>query len=110
MQLAALWSVRFQSNMGIHGGGVVVIDDGRILGGESGYTYIGSLRKDRKQVIARVRVSKYITEARPIFGMDHFEMELTGRPDENQMRFEGFIIGSPDHDIAVDMVRRAELP
>jgi len=110
LQLAALWSVRFRSHMGIHGGGIVVIDDGKIFGGESGYVYLGSLRTERKQVVAKVRVTKYMTEARSIFGMEHFEMELTGRPDENHLRFEGFIVGSPARDISIDMVRRAELP
>ena len=109
-QLEALWSVRFSSNMGIHGGGVVVIENGKILGGETGYTYIGSMRAERERVIARVRVSKYMAEAPSIFGMDHFEMELSGRADESQIRFEGFIVGSPRHDISIDLVRRVELP
>jgi len=109
-RLEALWSVRFSSNMGIHGGGVVVIENGKILGGETGYTYIGSMRANRERVIAKVRVSKYMAEAPSIFGMDHFEMELTGRPDESQIRFDGFIVGSPQHDISIDLVRRVELP
>jgi hypothetical protein len=109
-KLEALWSVRFSSNMGIHGGGVVVIENGKILGGETGYTYIGSMRADRERVIARMKVSKYMAEAAPIFGMDHFEMELTGRPHESQIRFDGFVVGSPQHDISIDLVRRVELP
>src|SRR5882672_7406653 len=47
MRLEALWSVRFSSHKGIHGGGVVVIENGKILGGETGYTYIGSMHADR---------------------------------------------------------------
>jgi len=110
MRLEALWSVRFSSHKGIHGGGVVVIENGKILGGETGYTYIGSMHTDREQVIAKVRVSKYMPEAPSIFGMDHFDMELTGRPDESQIRFDGFVVGSPQHDISIDMIRRVELP
>ena len=56
-----------------------------ILGGETGYTYIGSMHTDREQVIAKVRVSKYMPEAPSIFGMDHFDMELTGRSDESRI-------------------------
>lgn len=88
----------------------MVIENGKILGGETGYTYIGSMHTDREQVIAKVRVSKYMPEAPSIFGMDHFDMELTGRPDESQIRFDGFVVGSPQHDISIDMIRRVELP
>jgi len=108
--LAALWSLRFQSNRGIHGGGVVVVHNGKILGGETGYIYIGSLRKDRGQLAVRMRVSKYVTGVKSILGLDHFHMELTGPPDGNQIRLDGFIVGTPQQDISIDMVRRAELP
>jgi len=96
--------------MGIHGGGVVVVHNGKILGGETGYTYIGSLRKDRGQLAVRMRVSKYVTGVQSILGLDHFDMELTGPPDGNQIRLDGFIVGTPQQDISIDMVRRAELP
>lgn len=109
-RLAALWSVRFRSNMGIHGGGVVLIENSKILGGDSAFTYIGQLQANRKKMIANMRVAKYAAGAPSIFGMDHFEVELTGQPDENQINFEGFIVGLPSHAISVDMVRRAELP
>ena len=107
---AALWSVRFSSDMGIHRGGVVVIGDGKILGGDSGFTYVGHLRTDREQVTANMRVAKYVVGAPPIFGMDNFEVELTGQTNEHQISFTGFIVGSPQSGISVDMVRRAELP
>jgi len=96
--------------MGIHGGGVAVVDNGKILGGEMGYTYIGSLRKDRGHLVVRMRVSKYVTGIQSILGLDHFEMELTGPPDRNQIRLDGFIVATPQKDISIDMVRRAELP
>jgi hypothetical protein len=108
--LAALWSVRFSSDLGIHRGGVVVIEDGKILGGDSGFTYIGQLRTKRRQMIANMRVAKYVVGAPPIFGMDNFEVELTAQPDENQMSFTGFVVGLPQSTISIDMVRRAELP
>jgi hypothetical protein len=96
--------------MGIHGGGVVIIEDSKILGGDSAFTYIGQWQADRKQMIANMRIAKYAAGAPSIFGLDHFEVELTGQPNENQINFEGFIVGSPQQSILVDMVRRAELP
>jgi hypothetical protein len=60
-------------------------------------------------MIANLRVAKYLVGAPPIFGMDNFEAELTAQPDEHQLSFTGFIVGSPGNSIAVDMVRRVEL-
>ena len=105
----ALWSLRFSSDMGIHRGGIVVIEDGKILGGDSGFTYVGRLRTERSRMIANLRVAKYLVGAPPIFGMDNFEAELSAQPDEHQLSFTGFIVGSPGNSIAVDMVRRVEL-
>jgi hypothetical protein len=44
--LEGLWTVRFQNQLiddQSLNGGVVVIESGRILGGDSGYAYIGDI-------------------------------------------------------------------
>lgn len=109
MSEAGLWSLRFSSDMGIHRGGIVVIEGGKILGGDSGFTYVGHLRTQQQRMVATLRVTKYVLGAPPIFGMDDFEAELTAQPDENQLCFTGFIVGTPRASIAIDMIRRVEL-
>jgi hypothetical protein len=41
MSMNGLWTVEFGSNTGISGGGVAVLRDGAILGGDSTHYYVG---------------------------------------------------------------------
>lgn len=111
MSMEALWSVNFSSNLGTHGGGVIVIDNGRVLGGDSGYTYVGSVRFEKESINCKIHVAKYMPGASSIFGLDNFDLDLVGgRYEETQFRLNGHIVGSTDKRIAIDLIRRAELP
>ncbi|MCY1196946.1 T3SS negative regulator,GrlR [compost metagenome] len=118
MSIEALWSVTFVSTTGQQlnaGNGVVVLETGRVLGGDSAFTYIGHYSANPKTDLleAEIRVRKYgETPMQSVFGpMNDFHLVLTGKPlSHNAIRFEGHIKEHPQLQIVIAAQRQAELP
>lgn len=120
--LEAMWAVTFASNVRVGlapdanmGGGIVVLETGRVLGGDLGMTYVGDYKvtPDGKQVTAKVRVRRYrnIPGHQSVFGpLDLFELDLHGIPAREVMIMEGNIVGHPDKRIHISFHRLEELP
>ena len=113
--LEALWSVTFQSNVPIQnnaGGGVAVLETGRVLGGDAQFTYIGSYRSPRPELIeAEIECVSYREGGVSIFGpLKKFHLKLQGKPDRNRFLLRGVVVEQPQMQIAIELVRRAELP
>lgn len=114
--LEALWSVEFfNPNGGIStGAGMVVLETGRILGGDSMYYYVGDYSVDGKKVTAKVRVTHYNWLPLSIFGnLTEFFLDLSGEIDQNSPKsffLHGNISGQPNNQIVIKFTRRAELP
>jgi hypothetical protein len=115
--LDALWSVTFASNVRQPGiehaiGGVVVLDSGRLLGGDRQFFYVGTVRERNGSVEAEINVDNYRPEftGQSVFGkVDKFKVQLKGPSDPNKMFLKGTMVGSPDLELFVELVRRAEL-
>lgn len=112
--IEALWSVEFLSNMGSHGMGVVVIETGRVLGGDSAFLYVGDVQVENgKTVHANIKVTKYNfkTDMESVFGpLKEFTLKVQGPLHDTQIVFAGHVAERPDMRIQVRAVRRAELP
>lgn len=113
--LEALWSVIFMVNgvsvMPRGGAGIVVIDNGRILGGDTAYTYVGSVLVENDVATARVHVQKYqsIPGISSVTGLDDYFLILQGTPSSPQMVLNGHVEGQPIVKMSVSMTRRAEI-
>lgn len=79
-QLDGLWTAEFGSSVGVSGGGAVVFQDGRLLGGDNAYFYVGNFKFSSRGFSATLRVSPFIDGAESVFrtaGKD-LTLELTG--------------------------------
>lgn len=115
--LEGLWITRFVAPppepLGILSG-VVVIETGRILGGDSGFLYIGEIGvKDGDAWPVSVRISRYDERVESIFG-DVDDYVLTGRilsnanHDQRQMML---ILGRDGaEELLVSLTKAADLP
>ncbi len=76
-----LWSMEFLDRRGeVVSGGIAVLENGKLLGGDSAYYYAGtySLASDRK-VRARLSIKHFAGAGHSIFGpMKAFEVEAEG--------------------------------
>lgn len=109
--LEALWSLEFISNMQAAGSGVVVMETGRVLGGDAQYIYVGTYKIHNSQAHSRIKVTHYANEPFSIFGpIKEFELELTGTPAHDKFEMQGHVVGRPNLRIGIRFTRRAELP
>ena len=109
--IEALWSVLFASNHQGFGAGVAVFETGRILGGDSGYTYIGSYEVKNGVMTAEVVISKYMAAGTSVFGdLQQFTLRLEGVPKYDAFEVLGYVAEQPASKIVIQLTRRAELP
>ena len=113
MSIEGLWTARFghyDAPNTWENGGVVVIESGRIFGGDSGTYYLGSVVLDGKSFDANFTVTIYDRE-RYITAFGNFEtpIEVSAKGE----RKGNVIVGRMslgEVSIAFDLTKRADLP
>ncbi len=119
MSIEALWTIRFASvsqntaDRGNGGSGVMVLDTGRVYGGDGDFTYLGHYKYDVKtdQIGAEIRVSQHGEGNYSIFGpAREFDLNLSGKVDGDQIQFEGHVVQQPSFRIRIVGIKRADLP
>jgi len=109
--LEALWSDEFLSNVEGFGAGVVVLESGRIFGGDSQYFYTGTYEVNSGTLSGEINVTHYFGPANSIFGPDqNFTLRVSGKIEAPIMQGRGFRVDNPDLGVAFRLTRRAELP
>jgi T3SS negative regulator,GrlR len=110
-KIDGLWSVEFHSNSQNMGGGVVMINQDQILGGDSVFTYTGTLTKENNVLHANIEVSKHWHLPSPsIFGaIDHFNLKLSGNSDPNSLVLSGYVAEDPNQRISIKATHKADL-
>lgn len=110
MALEQLWSVEFVSEMSAEGGGVVVLEAKKILGGDNNYFYVGSYDLKDNNFNATIDVKHYHGECNPIFGrLEEFILKLVGDYDEDEMLLTGNILEDPSRELHLRLKYHAEV-
>lgn len=109
--IEALYGIEFVSNMNDSGYGVVVLETGRILGGDSSFTYIGDYEVKNGTVYANVRCTNDRKMMQSVFGnINEFNLCLEGTLAEKEFILQGHVTENPTMKIGIKLTRRAELP
>jgi hypothetical protein len=74
--MEGLWTAEFGSNTGIFGGGVAVFQDGKILGGDGTYYYVGEYKLNGNAFHATLRIFPFIDGAQSVFKTTGRELTL----------------------------------
>ncbi len=104
-----LWTAEFGSSTGTFGGGVAVFEDGKILGGDGTYFYIGEYSLRGKTFEATLRLSPFIEGAESVFktvGQD-LTLQLVGTvTGEGQAIAQGHPTGMPQLKFGAKLTKR----
>ncbi|HHT9106914.1 MAG TPA: hypothetical protein ACFYD7_13740 [Candidatus Wujingus californicus] len=79
-----LWTIEFISTMNRFGAGVLVLNNGRLLGGDNGYYYSGSYVVEGNNVRANVDIIRFNKNIISVFGdVDQYSLTFAGqiKPD-----------------------------
>jgi hypothetical protein len=109
--IEALYGIEFVSNVGNGGHGVVVLETGRILGGDSSFVFVGDYNTNNGKIIANVKCTNDRKTLQSIFGdIDEFNLYLEGTTNHNEFIINGYMVENPSMEIGIKLTRRAELP
>jgi hypothetical protein len=107
--LEGLWIVQYVGLQG-SGGGVVVLVNGKVLGGDTGYTYIGTYAVENNVLTGRIRVSNFLPEIPNVLGVKgDFDLDLKAPVSNAVIQGTMSLVGQPGAGIAVKMTKKAEL-
>ena len=104
-----MWIVQFMGLQG-NGGGVVVLYNGKVLGGDSAYTYVGTYTMEDKNLKCLVRVSKFLEGFISVLGIEgdsDLQMEAAFNPQVMQGVMH--VVGNPELQLAVKLTKISEL-
>lgn len=111
--IEALYGIHFTSSRGDGGGGVVVLETERVLGGDSSFVYIGSYKVKDGAIHAEVQCTNDRRTMQSIFGDIHaYTVILSGsvKPGYKSIALTGHLKENPSQTVEVHLTRRAELP
>lgn len=107
--IEGLWIVQYEGTQG-EGAGVVVFTQGRVLGGDLGYTYEGNYTVKENWLAATVRVANFLPNIPSVLGyVGDFDLQivapLAGRVIQGTMA----VVGQSDKTIAVKLTKKADI-
>ena len=110
--LEALWSVQFATPEGMAGGGVVVFETGRIFGGDTSFYYVGTYEDVKEDGVlnARVRVRRHAPGLPSAFGIEDFELKLSGKVQAERFTVMGTVVADPTKQLDVQLTHITNLP
>ncbi|QMU61171.1 MAG: hypothetical protein GKR92_05435 [Gammaproteobacteria bacterium] len=92
MKINGLWTVEFHVPfIKSYGMGMVVLENNRIIGGDSGFYYVGNCYCNDKEVSGRLNIVQYNEHATSIIpGLQNWYMDFVGQIIcEEEILFEG---------------------
>ena len=108
--MEGLWTAEFGSSTGRFGGGVAVFRDGKILGGDGLYYYVGEYKLKGDSFTALLRISPFIEGAESVFktvGRDLL-LDLTGSlTDDRHAIGQGHSREMPHLNFGVKLTKRS---
>jgi hypothetical protein len=95
-----LWTVEFISTFNRAGQGVLVMNGGRLLGGDAGYYYSGTYKVRGTRIEGNVNIIRYDPTHFSVFGdIDHFTLSFTGDIDDYHFTAAATIPTKPEFQI-----------
>lgn len=108
--ISGIYFVEFKASNNDFGQGLIVVDDGKVNGGDHSYLYRGRLDSYAGNVQAVLEISHYRGELDNVFGpLRQFTLNLSGISDENSFNVTGGVANIPGISIRVVGRKVAEI-
>jgi hypothetical protein len=107
--IEGLWIVQY---VGLQGddAGVVVFVNGRVLGGDNGWAYVGEYAIQNNMLTARVHVSNFQPGIQSVLGIDgDFDLEITAPLAGDVIQGAATLVGRDGAGVAIRLTKKASL-
>ncbi len=107
--IEGLWIVQVHGPQGV-GGGVVVFTKGQVLGGDSGFAYVGTYEEKGDVLKARVAATHFDQNIQSVLGIpgDH-DLVFEGKIKDDKIDATGALVVYPDTKFVVQLSRHHKL-
>jgi hypothetical protein len=102
------WTIHYDAE-GNRGAGVVVLTNGKLYGGDSGFTYIGSYAQTGDSVTAEIHTRNFEPSVMSLLGLSHYTLSLHGTVTGDVITATATTPASPDVVLEVRMEKRSAL-
>jgi hypothetical protein len=103
------YSAWFRTQQG-EGTGVVVLDDGKVTGGDNVSAYTGSYVVDGDKFTASIATRRHTQGQPSVFGIDNVDLALTGRSTPTTASCTGTARQAPGLTFEATLIRIADQP
>ena len=101
------YSAWFRTPQG-EGTGVVVLNDGKLIGGDTVIAYTGSYVEEGDTFTASVKTERHTQGQPPVFGFDETDLTLTGKSTRTTASCTGTAKQAPGLTFEATLVRMAD--
>ncbi|SNT07690.1 T3SS negative regulator,GrlR [Granulicella rosea] len=107
--LNGFWTVEFGSSAGMFGGGVLLLDNGKLWGGDAGYYYVGTYTEFSDKFIVDLTLFPFIEGYISVFRTQGqvIELNLAGVIDGDSATAQGHPKGMPHMSFGAKLTRRS---
>ena len=105
-----IYSVQFLSSIDQYGEGIIVLDKGRIHGGDLDNVYIGTFSFSNHEISATVDITNYSGNVSSVVGLRQYRLTLKGAMKTPQnITVAGVVEGRTDLSIKVNLHKLSQL-
>jgi len=107
--LEGFWILQIQTPQ-INTGGVMVLINGKIFGGDNGFSWVGTYAGDQRLIKGRITVHNFDPDIQSVLAVPgDYEMHFSGNVQGNSITGTAMIAGQPQHSVGLQMIKRANL-
>jgi hypothetical protein len=107
---SGIYYVVFKSPIGHFGDGLVVVDNGKIHGGDRRYLYRGLYKEKGRAIEAEIQVSYYRGEPKSVLGhLAKFNLTLDGNASPGAFTVSGHVFGQSHLVLSIEGQKQADL-
>ena len=105
--IEGFWILRIDTPQ-VASGGVVVFLNGRIYGGDNGFTWVGSYAEDKSLIKGRVNVHNFDPSVPSVLGLfGDYDMHISGTVDGDTIKGTAMLANQPQHSLAIRLHKKA---
>lgn len=107
--LDGFWILQIETPQ-LTSGGVCVFIQGKIFGGDSGFTWVGTYSGDDRIIKARVHVHNFDPAIQSVLGVTgDYDMHFSGNVKGDEIVGTALLANQPQHSLGVRLTKRANL-
>lgn len=97
-----LYKVAF-SYAGNSGTGVIVLQDGKVRGGDTSFAYVGDIDHQGEGAVGLINISRHSEGLPNVFGIDSYQLTVSAKASDTHLKGTAETLAAPGATLIVEM-------